>query len=352
MRGLQLVEKGTRGNLTCRPARDKVAVTISVIHVWLKETHELYRETIGKAPRDQHLTNLRLQDRKSKFIWEESAWWEFSFMSPPAWKATSRKPFSWVHLPIHRRPCYFTRHRLNLKLETDPALLMCHWFYMQAKPEEQWDSWRLLPILQKAAAVRQYMAKTDASQESPEMLSHEGVYVNHKWYWRLQDVGPYHHKPTQESCKHNTELLQEMETLHATGSRDWGRLSTMSNTDAAATDARYRVARFRVCTNSVQSCDDPAFPFSAFILFLSNGTAHSIPLNTGNMQLGFSGDHGEETVLSFIGSLWAVLSFLRVFEQCWYGKLWHLLKLKYMYFASSDGHKPGARYGTSRSMCS
>lgn len=194
------------------------------------------------------------------------------------------------------------------------------------------------------------MAKTDASQESPEMLSHEGVYINHKWYWKHQDVGPYHHKPTQESCKHNSELLQEMETLHAPGSRDWGRLSTMSNTDAAATNARYRVAMFRVCTNSVQSCHDPAFPFSAFILFLSNGTAHSIPLNTGNTQFGFSGDHGEQTVLSFIGSLWAVLSFQRVFDG-WYGKLRYLLKLKYMYFASSDGHKPGARYGTSRSMC-
>lgn len=54
---------------------------------------------------------------------------------------------------------------------------MCHWLYRQAKAEEQWDSWRLLPRRQKAAAVRQYMAKTDASQESPEMLSHEGVYV-------------------------------------------------------------------------------------------------------------------------------------------------------------------------------
>lgn len=61
-------EKGTRGNLTCRPIRDKVPVTISVIQVWLKETHELCRETIGIAPRDQHLTDLRLQNRKSKFI--------------------------------------------------------------------------------------------------------------------------------------------------------------------------------------------------------------------------------------------------------------------------------------------
>lgn len=85
----------------------------------------------------------------------------------------------------------------------------------------------------------------------------------------------------------------------------------MNNTDAAAAapDARYRVAGFRVCTNSIQSCRDPAFPFSASILFFSHGTAYSIPLNTGNMQRGFSGDNDEETVLSF----------MRVFEQYWYG---------------------------------
>lgn len=68
MSGLQLGEKGTRGNLTCRSVRDKVPVTISVTHVWLKKTHKLCRETTGTAPRDQHFTNLRLQDRKSKFI--------------------------------------------------------------------------------------------------------------------------------------------------------------------------------------------------------------------------------------------------------------------------------------------
>lgn len=33
--------------------------------------------------------------------------------------------------------------------------------------------------LMEASAVVQ--AKTDASYESPEMLSHEGVYVNRKW---------------------------------------------------------------------------------------------------------------------------------------------------------------------------
>lgn len=44
-------------------------------------------------------------------------------------------------------------------------------------------------------------------------------------------------------------------------------------------------------------------PFLSLLPFFSHGTACSIPLNTGNMQLGFSGDHGEETVLSFIESL-------------------------------------------------
>lgn len=50
-------------------------------------------------------------------------------------------------------------------------------------------------------------------------------------------------------------------------------------------------------------------PFLSLPPFFSHGTAYSIPLNTGNMQRGFSGDNDEETVLSF----------MRVFEQYWYG---------------------------------
>lgn len=348
MRGLQLGEKGTRRNLTCRPIREKVPVTISVIHVWLKETHELCRETIGTAPRDQHLTNLRLQNRKSKFIWEESAWWEFSFMSSPAWKATSRKPFSWVHLPIHRRPCYFTRHGLNLKLETDLALLMCHWLYTQAKAEEQWDSRRLLPRLQKAAAVRQYMAKTDASQESPEMLSHEGVYVTGIEDYRMLDHTiinpPGKAASTLQSYYKRWKLymLQAAET-----GVDYPRWAT-------------QMLLPQMPGTELQGLEFAPIALSLAMIqpFLSLTSFFSFQMGLLTLSLWIL----EICSLAFLGITVKRQSWVSLggFERCWvsweslmvgmknYGTFW---SWSICIFASSDGHKPGARYGTSQSMC-
>lgn len=95
-----------------------------------------------------------------------------------------------------------------------------------------------------------------------------------------------------------------METLYATGSRDWGRLSTMSNTDAAATDARYRVAKFRVCTNLAMIQPflslPPFFPFHMGLLTLSFWIREI-------GSLAFPGITGKRQ--SWVS--------LRVLEQCW-----------------------------------